>query len=162
MTVDDYVATPADKPLRLIAGAFYQRQSNNILQEYHVDNLAASLSVNGRPGLLWLTKQKRIDRDYAVFGELSFDVTPQITLTGGGRLYKYDNSLVGFFGYSDGYSGSTGVAACFGSSLPQPYRASTAAARVLHRPSFFPTPAAPVRLLLGEGRNVGKVVLFPS
>ena len=28
-------------------------------------------------------------------------------------MYKYDNSLVGFFGYSDGYSGSTGVAACF-------------------------------------------------
>ena len=93
------VSSPADKPFRVIAGAFYQRQSNDILQEYHVDNLADSLSVNGRPGLIWLTSQKRIDRDYAVFGEASFDVTPQITLTGGGRWYKFDNTVFGFAGF---------------------------------------------------------------
>ena len=40
------------------------------------------------PGTLWLTKQERIDKDYALFGEASFDVTPQITLTGGGRLLQ--------------------------------------------------------------------------
>ncbi len=55
----------------------------------------------------------RTDRDYAAFGEVSFDVTDKLTLTGGGRLYKYDNSLIGFFGYSRGYSSRTGVAACF-------------------------------------------------
>src|SRR5699024_1105403 len=93
------VASPADKPFRVIGGAFYQRQSNDILQEYRVDNLAADLSVNGRPGLLWLTKQERIDRDYALFGEASFDVTPQITLTGGGRWYKFDNTVFGFAGF---------------------------------------------------------------
>src|SRR5205085_5789226 len=93
------VATPADKPFRVIAGAFYQHQGNDILQEYHVDNLAADLSVNGRPGLIWLTKQKRIDRDYALFGEASFDVTPKITLTGGGRWYKFDNTVFGFAGF---------------------------------------------------------------
>ena len=51
------VATPADKPFRVIAGAFYQHQTNDILQEYHVDNLAADLSVNGVPGSIWLTKR---------------------------------------------------------------------------------------------------------
>ena len=74
------VATPIDKPFRVIAGAFYDHQFNRILQEYHVDDLAADLSVNGRPGLIWLTKQHRIERDYALFGEASFDVTPQLTL----------------------------------------------------------------------------------
>ncbi|MCL6728473.1 TonB-dependent receptor [Sphingomonas hankyongi] len=93
------VASPAENRFRFIGGLFYQRQSNDILQEYHVDDLAASLSVNGRPGLLWLTKQERIDRDYAVFGELSFDVTPQFTLTGGGRWYKFDNTVFGFAGF---------------------------------------------------------------
>jgi iron complex outermembrane receptor protein len=93
------ISSPADKPFRVIGGAFYQRQSNDILQEYRVDNLADELSVNGRPGLIWLTKQKRIDRDYAVFGEASFDVTPQITLTGGGRWYKFDNTVFGFAGF---------------------------------------------------------------
>ena len=93
------IASPADKPFRVIAGAFYQRQSNDILQEYRLDNLSDVLSVNGRPGLLWLTKQKRVDRDYALFGEASFDVSPTITLTGGGRYYKFDNTVFGFAGY---------------------------------------------------------------
>ena len=64
-----------------------------------MDNLAPLLSVNGVPGTIWLTKQERIDRDYALFGEVSFDVTPQITLTGGGRYYKFDNTVYGFAGF---------------------------------------------------------------
>src|SRR6478735_5118785 len=92
-------ASPADQPFRVIAGLFYQRQTNFIHQDYKVDNLAPELSVNGFPGTLWLTQQKRVDRDYALFGEASLDVTPQITLTAGGRLFKYDNSLIGFFGF---------------------------------------------------------------
>ena len=28
-----------------------------------------------------LTQQRRVDRDYAIFGELSYDITPQITVT---------------------------------------------------------------------------------
>ncbi len=69
---------------------------------------------------IWLTQQVRIDRDYAIFGELAWDIMPQLTLTGGGRVYRFDNTLTGFFGYSAGFSGSTGVAACFGPpSVPQ-------------------------------------------
>jgi outer membrane receptor protein involved in Fe transport len=93
------VATPDDKPFRVIAGAFYQHQANDILQEYHVDDLAAKLSVNGRPGLIWLTKQKRTDRDFALFGEASYDITPTITLTGGGRYYRFNNTVFGFAGF---------------------------------------------------------------
>ena len=93
------IASPGDRPFRVIAGAFYQRQTNDIFQDYRVDNLGALYSVNGSPGTLWLTKQERIDRDYALFGEASFDVTPQITLTGGGRLYKFNNTVFGFAGF---------------------------------------------------------------
>ncbi len=107
-------SSPADKPLRLIAGAFYQRQVDGIEENYIIDNIADAITVPGTDSDIWLTKQKRVDRDYALFGELSYDVTPQVTITGGGRLYKYDNSLLGFFGYSDGWSSGTGVAACFG------------------------------------------------
>ena len=49
--------------------------------------------------MLWLTQQERIDRDYALFGEASFDVTPKITLTGGGRYYKFNNTVFGFAGF---------------------------------------------------------------
>jgi outer membrane receptor protein involved in Fe transport len=105
--------SPADKRVRLVGGLFYQRQSHNIRQDYIINDIADAITVPGTDSNIWLTQQLRVDRDYAAFGEVSFDLTPTVTLTGGGRLYKYDNSLVGFFGYSDGYSGSTGVAACF-------------------------------------------------
>jgi len=120
------IASPIDNPFRVIAGAFYQRQSNAIHQDYRVDNLGPQVSVNGLPGTLWLTQQTRVDRDYALFGEASWDVLPKVTLTGGGRLFKYDNSLVGFFGFgrnpADDFtakpfnaagSSHTGVAGCF-------------------------------------------------
>ncbi|MDK2760377.1 MAG: TonB-dependent receptor [Sphingopyxis sp.] len=116
------IASPQDERFRVVAGLFYQRQSNEIFQDYVVPGLAPALSVNGRPGTLWLTDQKRVDKDYAAFGEASFDITPTITLTGGGRYYKYDNSLIGFFGFGRNPAGTpfngagssqTGVAGCY-------------------------------------------------
>ena len=105
--------TPADKRLRLVAGLFYQRQEHNIEQNYIIPGLADALTVPGTNDV-WLTKQLRVDRDYAAFGELSFDILPNLTATAGGRVYKFDNSLVGFFGFGTGYAfGSTGVAQCF-------------------------------------------------
>jgi iron complex outermembrane recepter protein len=99
------ISSPADAPLRFIGGLFYQRQSHNIEQNYIIDNLSDALAVPGTADNIWLTKQLRTDRDYAAFGEVSFDVTDKLTLTGGARLYKYDNSLVGFFGFNNpGYS----------------------------------------------------------
>ncbi|HZC38496.1 MAG TPA: TonB-dependent receptor plug domain-containing protein, partial [Sphingomicrobium sp.] len=69
------VATPADKPIRAIVGAFYQDQKNHIFQDYLVDNLATDLSVSGYPGTLWLTNQRREDKDWALFGEANWDIT---------------------------------------------------------------------------------------
>ena len=123
------IASPQEERLRFVGGVFYQRQSNQIFQDYQVANLAPLLSVNGRPGTLWLTRQERIDRDYAAFGEVSFDLTDSLTLTAGGRVFKYDNTLIGFFGFGrnpafiQGAMGNpppnaagssrTGVAGCF-------------------------------------------------
>jgi iron complex outermembrane receptor protein len=142
------VASPQDKPFRLVAGAFYQRQSNLIFQDYQVPNLGTDVSVNGSPGTLWLTKQHRVDKDYAMFGEASWDIVPTVTLTAGVRGFIYDNSLIGFFGFGrnpgidpdDGRpysafpfngagSSQTGVAGCFltnGQTLRQAYLAGGA------------------------------------
>ena len=125
------VASPSTDRFRIVAGAFYQRQSNFIHQDYQVPGLAPLLSVNGWPGTLWLTQQERVDRDYAMFGEASFDVTPKLTFTAGGRAFIYDNTLIGFFGFgrnpafdqlnggpppNAAYSTRTGVAGCFTTS----------------------------------------------
>ncbi len=107
------ITSPADRRLRLTAGAFYQRQKNGIEENYIIDNIADVITVAGTDSNIWLTKQTRVDRDYALFGELSYDLAERLTLTGGGRLYRYDNSLVGFFGYARGFSSRTGEAACF-------------------------------------------------
>ena len=93
------IASPADNPFRVLAGAFYQRQTNDIFQNYMIQDLADANSVPGYPGTVWLTLQERVDKDYALFGEATFDVSPQITLTAGGRLFRYDNTLFGFNGF---------------------------------------------------------------
>lgn len=95
------VTSPADRPVRLVAGLFYQRQQHGIEQNYIIDNIADSITVPGTDSNIWLTKQRRVDRDYAVFGELSWDIAPQLTFTAGGRLYRFDNTLIGFFGYNN-------------------------------------------------------------
>jgi outer membrane receptor protein involved in Fe transport len=93
------IATPQEWRARALVGAFYQVQKNHIFQDYLIDNLAPDLSVNGWPGTLWLTLQDRNDKDWALFGEGEFDVTPNLTLIAGGRLFKYENSLFGFAGF---------------------------------------------------------------
>ena len=126
MSQEFRVQSPQDERFRVVSGLFYQRQSNLIHQDYKVDNLAPDLSVNGHPGTLWLTQQHRVDKDYAIFGEASFDILPTLTLTAGGRGFIYDNSLIGFYGFGrnpgNGYtdepyngalSSGTGVVRCF-------------------------------------------------
>lgn len=93
------IATPQEWRVRGLLGAFYQRSTNDIYQDYLVDGLAADLSVNGWPETVWLTLQEREDQDWALFGEAEFDVTPQLTLIAGGRLFRYENTLFGFAGF---------------------------------------------------------------
>jgi len=108
------VSSPQDAPLRFIGGVFAQRQLHEITQNYIIDDLTDLFTVTGTDSNIWLTRQDRVDRDYAAFGELSFDLSEKLTLTGGARLYHYKNSLVGFFGYNANFSSRTGEAACFG------------------------------------------------
>jgi outer membrane receptor protein involved in Fe transport len=106
-------ASPREHRLRVVAGLFYLRQDHLIEQNYKIDNIATAIEVNGFPDTIWLTKQRRRDEDWAAFGEASFDILENLTFTGGIRAFKSRNSLHGFFGFGDGYSGSTGVSQCF-------------------------------------------------
>jgi iron complex outermembrane receptor protein len=107
------VSSPAENRWRLTAGAFYENQGHGIRQAYQVANLADSLEVTGNVDTLWLTDQQRQDVDKALFGEFSFDITQQLSVTAGIRFFKAENSLKGFFGYGAGYSSHTGESQCF-------------------------------------------------
>jgi len=102
-------ASPGEDRFRFIAGLFYQRQVHDIYQRYVLDGFFPGHSVTTLPDTIWLTSQKRIDIDKAVFGEVSFDLTEQLTATGGLRLFKSENSLEGFFGFSAAFGAAYGV-----------------------------------------------------
>lgn len=107
------ITSPQDNRLRGVLGLFYRRQEHDIFQRYLINGLTDFFSVTGWPDTIWLTNQKRIDRDYAVFGEITFDLMEQLSFTGGFRAYKSESSLKGFFGFNDNYSGNYGEALCF-------------------------------------------------
>ncbi len=101
------VATPQENRLRFIGGFFFQRQQHGIHQRYLVDDLdLTDYELTGWSDTVWLTNQTRVDRDYALFGEASVDIVEDLTFTGGIRLFRTRNSLKGFFGFADEWSGS--------------------------------------------------------
>ncbi len=106
--------TPLENRLRFVGGLFAQRQQHGIQQRYKVDNMDDTIEVTGWPDTIWLTQQIRVDRDKAVFGELSYDFNDSFTGTVGARWFKAENSLDGFFGFGDGFStsGRSGEALC--------------------------------------------------
>ena len=110
------LASPASDRLRFIVGAFQEIQQHRIIQDYQIQGFGPQISVPGWPNTIWLTNQLRTDRDEAVFGELSYDILPNLTVTGGVRPYWYDNSLKGFFGFSQGYDALTGFNSGAGST----------------------------------------------
>ena len=107
------ISSPQDRRFRFVAGLFMQDQRHNIEQNYRIDGIGSDIAVPGWPGTIWLTQQVREDNDEAIFGQMSYDFTDKLTGTLGGRYFRVDNSLVGFFGYGAGFSSGTGEAACF-------------------------------------------------
>lgn len=114
-TYEFRVTSPANSRIRAIAGLFYQLSEHEIHQRYYFsEEFRDAYEVTGWPDTIWLTEQTRTDEERALFGEVSFDFTDRLTGTVGIRAYETENSLVGFFGFGAGFSGSTGEAACFG------------------------------------------------
>lgn len=111
------ISAPKTDRLSWVAGLFMQRQQHDIENRYQIQDLAQSLWITGWPTTWWLTDQERIDRDYAVFGELSYELTPKLTATAGLRFFKARNTLAGFYGLSQGVADiagvTTGEASCF-------------------------------------------------
>jgi iron complex outermembrane recepter protein len=110
------LTSPKQDRLRFTAGLFYELQTHFILQNYQIADLGSDFTVTGWPHTWWLTDQERSDEDAAAFGEVSFDITPRLTLNGGVRLYNYENRLKGFFGFglNSPFGAHTGETQCFG------------------------------------------------
>ncbi len=92
------ISSPVDYRIRGVGGLFYQRQTDNIRAQFQVHDLPAYYAIDGTPDTVYLTQQTRVDRDYAVFANLDFDVTSQFKVSGGIRKFWVENTLFGFFG----------------------------------------------------------------
>jgi iron complex outermembrane receptor protein len=101
------------KRLSFVVGLFTQNQKHKIHQRYRIDDLGDAISVTGWDDTIWLTQQERVDRDDAIFGEVTFDITEKLAATAGIRFFEADNTLEGFYGYGRGWSSSgSGEAQC--------------------------------------------------
>lgn len=121
------ISTPQDLQVRGTAGVFVQRQQHRISEDYTMPGFAFMspyggnangfdpfYSIPGHPNTIWLTDETRVDRDKAVFGQVTWDITSQLELTGGLRYFKADNTLEGFYGYSKNFSPhGSGESKCF-------------------------------------------------
>lgn len=112
------ISTPADYSTRLIAGAFFQRQTDAIRAEFRVDGISDYWSVPRNPGILYLTDQDRIDRDSALFADVTHDFTDKFKISAGLREFQVNNTLYGFFGYNANLPSASGVHICFANAPP--------------------------------------------
>jgi outer membrane receptor protein involved in Fe transport len=124
------LSSPSDAALRVTAGAFYQRQFNDIDAQYIIEGLNAVAptpgwfstmgQVPGAPAdvadVEFLKRLKRVDKDYAIFAEGSYSLSDTLTATAGIRVFWVDNSLFGFSGFHPWDTGNTVAKPC----LPAP------------------------------------------
>jgi len=115
------ISSPQDRRARFVAGVFYQDQSHDIYQDYQINGLVDFFDVTNWPDSIWLTNQARTDTDSALFGEVTFDLTEALSLTGGLRYYETESTLKGFFGFASAYSDNYGEDLCFS---PEQFRNS--------------------------------------
>ncbi|MDP3677096.1 MAG: TonB-dependent receptor [Novosphingobium sp.] len=117
------VSSPAENRFRLTAGLFMQRQTDAIRADYEIQGVSQVPEREFPPN--WLlpfdvaggdsvfhSRIKRIDRDYAMFAQSEFDLTPTITVIGGLRGFIAKNTIFGF----SGTTGSLNPATCLPST----------------------------------------------
>ena len=111
------VSSPASDRFRLTAGLFYQRQADHNIADYDIPGSSTSPDPGVTPVFgddVFYTNTHIVDKDYAAFGQASFDITPSLTLTGGLRGFIAHNTLTGFSGFASNVPGfaAEGVPGC--------------------------------------------------
>jgi len=102
------LSSPVTDRVHFTVGGFLQRQTDNIRDEYLINGLGSSpeynFAVPGQANTLYLTQQERVDRDSAIFGDVTWEISDQWKLSAGIRGFRAHNTLYGFFGFNDLYS----------------------------------------------------------
>ena len=120
LTNEIRLTSATDQRFRWLLGVYAQHQTDNIQVQFRVDGLPPAYEVSTAGDTLYLSSQDRTDRDKAVFGDATFDLTDALKLSAGLRYFWVDNTLYGFFGYNTLHS--NGEKNCFAPSTNDPRR----------------------------------------
>lgn len=120
------ISSPREDRFRFVAGLYLARQSHHLEAAFNAigvngdPDLGSYYSVTNWPGAFWLTNDQRVNRDAAAFTELSFDLTPKLTLMAGVRFFRAETSLEGFYGYgvNNSFTSHTGELDCVQNNFP--------------------------------------------
>jgi outer membrane receptor protein involved in Fe transport len=93
------LSSSGEGPLHFVTGLFYERQTENYLDNYYDAGLSPNLSITGWPGTVYMNDGTRVDRDLAAFGQATYDITDALSIKGGVRVFDSHNTLYGFFGF---------------------------------------------------------------
>lgn len=107
LTNEFRISSPSENRWRLTLGAFSQIQTDQISADYEIQGLGAAppaswLPTFGTDDAVFRTRIKRKDRDFALFGQGEIDLTERLTLIGGLRWFKANNTIYGFSGTNTG------------------------------------------------------------
>jgi iron complex outermembrane recepter protein len=102
------ITTPRENRVRGLLGFFYQKQFHDFEQPFgNLPGLADDRVPNGLdpnatqqyPGVVYLNSMNRTDRDEAIFGDVSFDITDRLEMSVGARYFEPEVHVDGFFGF---------------------------------------------------------------
>ena len=91
-----YTSNP-EKGFRYMLGYYYVDVENLSDGEWHVIGLQDTpQAAVDAPDIYWTTDYARTFEETAVFGEVAFDITDQLTISGSARQFDYESTLDGF------------------------------------------------------------------
>ena len=89
----------SDGAFHYTAGLYYEDAEHKYDQQFTQPGMSPSLWTLGRENIFYNTDQKRTDELWAVFGELTYDITDSFRVTFGARHYDSTNKLEGYTGW---------------------------------------------------------------
>ncbi|WP_454797967.1 TonB-dependent receptor [Novosphingobium lindaniclasticum] len=120
------LSVPKSWPFTLTAGAFYQYQKQKTDSDYYIRDLGylSTLPINAgsshavKRDAFYLVETNTVYKDFALFAEGTYEIVPNLKVTGGIRYFDTKNSNYGFGGVeasarsSRAYNTLTGEQGC--------------------------------------------------
>ncbi len=90
-----------DSRLHYTVGAFYEKIEFTYQLNFFQQGMSEAVWVTGIPDLYFRTWQTREDSQFALFGEVTFDLTDSVSVTGGVRYFDEEGTVQGVVGWDN-------------------------------------------------------------